>query len=318
MVVDHVPAAPVSRRLAARQGEQCAGAEEHLQPILEQMHPQVVADQPRRHRVEHLAQREPAVGGDPHPFDLEVLHAALRQRLQGCAFGVDTRPVAGVVAPDQFGDQPAVGVQVIELTRAAQQQGLIEGALEVAVGTLDAAVLMGGAAVVAGRAHAVVLAQFLVALREIVAGGGVKVAERGRQAVGAVFLGRPSERPQRLLQAGTEGAEGLAPQHHGRVLEAGVGQPEVVQQVRQRRAGDDDSEVGGVGEVRQAQQSGRPGLREDHLLVGTVQGARCTRASGAPGVPACGARWAAGRDGGASVPPRWSPRAGPAPAAAGG
>ena len=51
----------------------------------------MMADQPRRHRVEDLAQREPAVRGDPHPFDLEVLHAPLRQRLQGRAFGVDAR-----------------------------------------------------------------------------------------------------------------------------------------------------------------------------------------------------------------------------------
>ena len=123
------------------------------------MHVQEVADQPRRHRVEHFAQGEPGVQGDPHLFAIEVLDAARRQRLQRGALGVDEHAVAGVVAADEFGDEAAVSVRAVKLTRAAQQQGLVEGALEVAVGALDAAVLVGDAAIVARGAHPVVLAQ---------------------------------------------------------------------------------------------------------------------------------------------------------------
>ena len=97
-------------------------------------------------------------------------------------------------------------------------------------------------------------------------------SERGRQAVVRCSLGRAAERPQRLLEAGAVDAEGFAADHHVGVLEAGVGQPEVVQPVRQRRAGHDDAEVGGGGEVWQAEQTGRLGCAKD-LLVGTVQGA---------------------------------------------
>lgn len=43
-----------------------------------------------------------------------------------------------------------------------------------------------------------------------------------------------------MLQATAKGDEGLADaHHHGSALEAGIGQPDVVRQVRQRRAGDD-------------------------------------------------------------------------------
>lgn len=132
MVVDHVPA-PAGVRLAPWQGHQFTAAEEQHQPVSEQMHVQEVTDQPRRHRVEHLAQGEPGVQGDPHLFALEVLEGARRQRLQRGALGVDEHAVAGVVAADEFGDEAAVSVRIVKLTRAAQQQGLVEGALEVAV-----------------------------------------------------------------------------------------------------------------------------------------------------------------------------------------
>ena len=83
------------------------------------------------------------------PFAIEVLDAARRQRLQRGALGVDEHAVAAY----EFGDEAAVSVRVVKLTRAAQQQGLVEGALEVAVGALDAAVLVGDAAIVARGAQ---------------------------------------------------------------------------------------------------------------------------------------------------------------------
>ena len=145
--------------------------------------------------------------------------------------------------------------------------------------TLDAAVLVGHTATVARGAHPVVLAQRLITLGQVLLRGLAKVAERRRQAVGTVFRRGAAKRPQRLLQAAAEGAERLAAHHHGGVLEAGVGQPEVVQQVPQRRAGDDAPQVVGGGEVRQPQASGRMDLREHHLLVGAVPGAPVAHAA---------------------------------------
>ena len=53
----------------------------------------------------------------------------------------------------------------------------------------------------------------------------------------------------------------------------------MVQQVRQRLAGDLDRQVGGGREVRQPQVSGPMPLREHHLLIGAVHGAPAAHAA---------------------------------------
>ena len=60
-----------------------------------------------------------------------------------------------------------------------------------AVRALDRAVLVRDAGVVAGRRHAVVAHQPLVALRQVLLGVAVEVAERRRQAVAAMLRGTP-------------------------------------------------------------------------------------------------------------------------------
>ena len=65
---------------------------------------------------------------------------------------------------------------------------------------------MGLAAVVARGAHAVVVAQLLVAAGEIVTGGLIEVVVGGRQAVGTVLLRDPTEQPQGVLAAAVLGA----------------------------------------------------------------------------------------------------------------
>ena len=81
--------------------------------------------------------------GDLDALQLEVRGALHRQRPEHRAFGVDAGTVASVVATDDLGDEGPIGSEVVEVTGAAQQQGLFDGALEVAVGAFDAAVLMG-------------------------------------------------------------------------------------------------------------------------------------------------------------------------------
>ena len=44
----------------ARQRHEMRAADEDVQPIVEEAHPEAVTDQARRHGVEHLAQREAA------------------------------------------------------------------------------------------------------------------------------------------------------------------------------------------------------------------------------------------------------------------
>ncbi|GLS69895.1 hypothetical protein GCM10007890_19080 [Methylobacterium tardum] len=87
--------------------------------------------------------------------------------------------------------------------------------LEVAVRALDRDVLADKSGIVAGGCHAVAGAEGLAAAGEILPGGGVEVAK----AVGAVLAGHAAE-------------------HDVGVLQAGVGEPEVVEAVVEAKAGE--------------------------------------------------------------------------------
>ena len=100
------------------------------------------------------------------------------------------------------------------------------------VRALDRAVLMGHAEVVAGRRHAVMRDERLVALRLIRLRIAVEIAERRRQTVAAVLLWDSAERPQRVLQPLGKRHEALATEHDMGMLEAGERQPEVIQAMR--------------------------------------------------------------------------------------
>ena len=175
------------------------------------------------------------------------------------------------------------------------------------MGAFDAAVLMGSAAVVARGAHAVVVAQFLVAAGDIVSGGFIEVVVGGRQAVGTVLFRDRTEQPQGVLTAAAQGDEALAAEDHVSVLETRVGQPEVIQQMLKRHTADSDAEVTGGGEVGLTEATGWMPLREDHLLFGAMQGAPPAHA------PFEGAAhaWQGASDGGGAALRRWSPRADP-------
>jgi hypothetical protein len=70
-----------------------------------------MADQARGHRVEHLAQREAARGGDADADFLVIRRALTRQRLQFGAFEVDAPGIADVAAADDLVDEAAIGGQ---------------------------------------------------------------------------------------------------------------------------------------------------------------------------------------------------------------
>lgn len=124
-----------------------------------------------------------------------------------------------------------------------------------AMRALDRPILMGDAAVVAGRPHAVMGAKVLVSVRQVVPRVPVEIAEGGRQAVGPMLPRLPAERPQRILQPFGQCDEALATQHDMGVLKPAIGQPEVVEAMIERRSGDGDPQLAHVGESRR----GRPG-----------------------------------------------------------
>jgi len=272
-VVHHLGAAAVAWRAVTWQGQRQAWADEAVDAVIVDAQIEPVADQARRHGVEHVAQDEAAAGGHPHAGLVVIGGAPRRQRAQCGTLQADQLLAAGVAAADQVGDPVAIGVKAVEVGAAAQQQGLASNALEMAVLALDRAVLVRDAAVVAGRLHAVMRAQRLVTAGLVVGGVLVEVAERGREAVGAMLARCAAERPQRVLQAAGQRGEALAAQHDLGVLPGGIGQHEVIETVRKRLPGDTDAEVRHIGEVRQPLLARRVVLAEDHFAFGPVFGA---------------------------------------------
>src|SRR5262249_39920335 len=98
-----------------------------------------------------------------------------------------------------------------------------------------------------------------------------EVAECRRQAVAAMLLRDPTERPKRILQSLRQRNEALPTKHNMGVLEAGECKPEVVEPMIERLAGDGDAQISHVREVGQAHPPRRMLLAEDHLLVGPVE-----------------------------------------------
>src|SRR5271165_762106 len=95
--------------------------------------------------------------------------------------------------------------------------------------TLDRAVLVGDAGIVARRRHAVMRAQRLVAARQTLRRVGVKIAESGRQAVAAMLLGNAAQGPQGVLQSLGQRHKTFTAEHDMGVFEAGKGKTEVIE-----------------------------------------------------------------------------------------
>lgn len=106
------------------------------------------------------------------------------------------------------------------------------------------------AGIVAGRRHAVMAAERLVACRQILFGVGAEIAERGREAVASVLLGNPAQRPQGVLQPFRQCDKTFAAEHDVGVFEAGEVQTEVIEPAVKQLASNGDAEIGDLGEVR--------------------------------------------------------------------
>ena len=109
------------------------------------------------------------------------------------------------------------------------------------MGGLDGAVLVGKAGIVAGRLEPVMGAELGIALGLVLAVGEVAIG--GREPVGAVLARHAAELPERLLQSFGESGEALAALIALRKLPAREGEPEVVEEVRERPAGDRHGEA---------------------------------------------------------------------------
>ena len=191
--------------------------------------------------------------------------------MQGRALEIETLGVARVVPSDDLIDEAAIGIQVDEVARAAQQERVLDRLLEMAVRAFDRPILVRHAAIVAGRLHAVMRAQRLIAARLILPCVVLEIAEGGGQAVAAMLQGRLPERPHRVQQPLGKRHTALAAEHEMTVFPAREGQPEMVKPMIERRTGNADAEIAHRGEIGQPQPAGRMLLPEDDITIGPIE-----------------------------------------------
>ena len=129
-----------------------------------------------------------------------------------------------------------------------QQERLIDGVLEAALTRFDGAILVGFAEVVAAGSQTIVFAQVGVAPRQFFLFG--QVVEGGREAVGPMFLGDASQRPQGVLHALGQCREAFAAAYDFGVTPAGIGERKLVQPMREGFSGDRDAQTVTDGEIR--------------------------------------------------------------------
>src|ERR1700728_4877692 len=118
------------------------------------------------------------------------------------------------------------------------------------VDAFDRAVFVSDALVVAGRCHAIMGADLLVAAGEGLFFRGAEVTEGCRQAVAAMMERRAAKRPERILQPFGQSNEAFAAENDMAVLKAGPGEPEVIEQMIERPASNRDAEAAHVGKIR--------------------------------------------------------------------
>ena len=228
-IVDDVNGSAALGAPPTRQGQQEGAAEISLDVLVMDAQPQPMTDQATGHGVEDMAAREAGRGGHP---DGHLLPGHGRCRWQGAqrgALGIDRRGVAAIVLSDHLGDEGAIVVEPVERTGAAQQERLGDACLDVAVPALDGAVLVRDAAIVAGRRHPVVEDERLVAAGQIQGIRLGQVAEGGREAVATMLARRAAEQAQGVRQTVRQGRIALAAEHDLGMLEAGMGEREMIQ-----------------------------------------------------------------------------------------
>ena len=153
---------------------------------------------------------------------------------------VNLFPALRIVTGDDPGNETAPGLHILEVAAPAQQLGLLQTHLQMPVTAFDGTILMGNAAVVSGRLHAVIGTQCLKPFAQIFPRIRVQSDKGSRETVCAGITWHPAQLPQRVLQPTGQRSEALSTRHHFSMLPTGTDQSEVINAVRKGLASNRD------------------------------------------------------------------------------
>src|SRR5262249_33216661 len=100
---------------AAPQSQNPRRAEEAFEPVVVEMHTEVMTDEPRGDGIEHFVEQEAAARRHPYPLLLVVAGSPQRQFFQGRPLKLKPFAVLGVVAPDYLVDKATISSKILEL-----------------------------------------------------------------------------------------------------------------------------------------------------------------------------------------------------------
>ena len=228
-----------------------------------------LADQPTVNRVRVAVDVDQAARIDPTPQAQTAIDPRGRQRAQRRQLLVEAVPATGVACGDQILKERDVLLTAREVATAPHQERLVECGLEVPVGRLVVAVLVGLTHVDPLSGQTVVFKQVPVACVELALGR--EVVDGRRQTVRAMTNGHAAEFPQGVLDAIGEGFERLRSAERDR-LPVGITQHEVIHEVIERLPLDGDREAVHRGEVAGGQITGVVNLLELDVVCDSVRG----------------------------------------------
>ncbi len=235
----------------------------HLHVLGVQAHLDPLADQSARHRVRVPLDVDRAARVHRHHDASRRLEPTRRQRPQVVHLQSLLRVAVRVELGEQIAEVVLVCFAAREVPAGAEHHLLIEGPFEAMVTLFDVAVLVAVPGLDRLPVEAVVREQRPIPLCELRTRRARR--DRGREPVGAVNEGHPTEFRQRVLQPVGERLERLGEAHRAG-LPVRVGEHEVVDQVLERSAVDGHPQVGHVREVGGTQPTGRVHLGEEHFL----------------------------------------------------
>ncbi len=228
-----------------------------------------LANQSAGHRVDVALHPDGTACFHPHTQAFACFQPLLRQRSQQGDFFGQARLPAAVELNEQLLQVGCVAVAASEVATATQHQGLVQSILEAVMPLLDVAVLVAFASPNGLGRQPIMAEQSLVTPLEDV-GVGPRLHGSG-QTVGAMQLRHPSQLPQRVLQAFAETLVAFG-EADGSRLPVGVGQDEVVDQMRKGDASQGNAQVGAVSEIGGGQSSGMMNLGKEDLFGRPVFG----------------------------------------------
>ena len=174
----------------------------------------------------------------------------------------------GVAPRAQIVQERFVLLLAREVVAAAQQQRLLDRALEAMMTLLAIAVLVTRVGVDRLRLDSVVCHQRLIAARELVR---PRSLHRQTHAIRAMSRRHSAQRPHRVLEPVAETRETLR-EAKRRVLPVRVRQHEVIEHMVKGQTVDGHAQIVHDGEVRGAQPAGRMHLREENFLRRSARG----------------------------------------------